>query len=416
MRRRALIISVLILLFPLAVYSSPITTEISYRYGEKTTEEELVNSRDNLDYSYNKYKFLLKGVISPQLDFNLGYIDYNRQYEELAGYDNRIRNTNLRVNYTPKDTPVFLIKNYFNYCYRDKYYTREVESLDFVQNRFNAGTSYLLKDVWKGSVSVGINKYNFPNAGARDRDKYYGRLRLEKYFDEKNTILWGRSKIQYTDFPEKDTMGETVNAGGVKIKFPTSIISGISIKGELGERSTVEGSEEDDLDYSYWEQELNMYHDLNERVKLKSFGSREEKEYTGAKYDSTAHSFGVDARFYILKSAKKRLYLISGWNYIEREYQFLANSSYNKHTLKGGIKYIFWRDWSLVLVLTGSDYNYYEKRDKDKNVYSLELDFSKYVFNNKGRLNLGYKYQYKDNLAKSDLRQNSFEAGFRLNW
>lgn len=401
-------LTIFLILFSSRIFAFPETTEVSYQYGEQTTEEEIVASQDNLDYSYDRYRFKLKGDV-----LTLGYSDYNRRYEELTKYNNRTRDTNLRLSFIPKETKLYLIKNYFSYGYKDKDYTSSAETLNFTQNRINTGVSFLMKNVWKGDISFGLNKFNFPDADTKDRSKYYSQLRLEKYFDDKNVILWGKTKIQYTDYSEKDSQGEAVNGTGIKLKLPTKIISEISLKGELGERATIELEEEEDWDYSYWEYELALQHDLTTRIQLESFGGKSEREYTGANYDSSGDYLGMDGRFHLLKGAKRKLYLTGGWRYTEREYPFLTGASYNKHTLECGIKYSFYKSWSLDLMLKGNYYEY-EKEDKDKNVYSLGIDLSRYLFNGNAELGLGYRHQYKDNLHKDDLQQNSVELEFSI--
>lgn len=405
---QGLTLNIFLVLFFIPLYAFPKTTEVSYQYGEQTTEEEIVSSQDNLDYNYDRYSFRLEGDI-----FTLGYSDYNRRYEKLAKYNNRIRDANLKLSFIPKEAELYVIKNYFLYGYKDKDYPSFTETLNFIQNRVNTGISFLMKNVWKGGVSFGLNKYNFPNIDTKDRDKYYGQIHLEKYFDDKNVILWARSKVQYTDYSEKDSQGEAVNGGGIKIKFPARIISEISIKGESGERTTIELEEEEDWDYSYWEHEVRFQHDLTARIQLESFGGKSEREYTGARYDSRGDYLGINGKFHLLKGAKRKLYLLAGWQYTEREYLFLTDASYNKHTLEGGARYSLWKDWSLGFGLRSSYYGY-EKDIKNKNLYSLSIDLGKYLFNGNAQLDLGYRYQYKDNLHKNDLQQNSLEVRFSV--
>lgn len=402
-------IAVFLILFSCRLFASPLTTEINYQHGEHTTEEEIVSGQDNLDYTYDKYKLRVKGGIA-SLDYTLGYSDYRRRYEELAGFNNNVRDVNLRV-----QGGLNSIKGYFYYGYKDKDYASPAETLGFVQDRFGAGASFFMRDIWKGDVSFGLSSYNFPKAGSRDRDKYYGQLRLEKYFDGKNTVLWGRSKVQYTDYEKKDSQGEAVNSGGIRIRFPARIISGISLKGELGERATIELEEEDDLDYSYWEYEVKFQHDPSDKIGFESYGGKTEREYTGARYDSGGSHLGLDGKFYILKTAKKKLYLKGGWQYKEREYTFLTDASYNKHTVHGSIMYSYWKNWSLDFSMRAGYYDY-QKEDKDKNLYSIGIAFSRYLFKENAVLDLGYRYQYKDNLHKNNIEQNSFDAGFRWMW
>lgn len=406
---------VLFLVFAKMIYADWPVVETYYQHGERTTED-IVLDDDDLDYSFNKYYFKVDEDLTKRLSLMFNYVDQSRNYKIKDELNNNVRDYKNSWDYYFLKDKNSSLKLDVNLSYKTKRYDIK-EKLDFNRVKASSQLTYRDEGNWWGAVKGGVEDYSFINNSSKDRDIYYGKVTAKKYFYDERLTLIGNVKLKQYDFKTRTDRNEYEAEAGVDIKTDYNLLEKISIRGEVGERNTIEDEEyeeELDFDYMYTLLKAKTVHQLLERLETSVRGEWKEKKYEEVDYDYNGFLVGNKWKWkYYLASKRKKYFQVSlDLLHGETEYDIRENSSHYKNGATIELAYKMWGMWSYSVELGGVGYRY-ELEEKDRDVYHFAAECSRGFFDNRFKVNLEYKYQIKDYVSsdRGNVYQNSFLIG-----
>jgi len=376
--------------------------------GNRTTIEA-IKGGSTLDYDYAKYYLRYKYPIRKRLNLTLVYNSYRKKYEDEKELNN---NTTLVKSYldyflfVKKDSS---LKFDVDLGWREKRY-KDKDTYTNSQWMLKLKSTYKIRDLWSASGELGYKDYDYFLTEGKDRKEFSEKVEGKRYFSNKRIQFLALLNFRQTDFDSKPDTNQFIYRLGVKLRPEFSFLSEMAGRMEQGKKYTdedIEEEQEGDYYFRYRRWWLKTEHPVFERVYTILKYIDYNKDYTTANYDYGWYEIENQWKYIFLENHMKRFSLTLSYIHRETDYSQMKISSYDKDSVEMAVHFSWKNNWRTLLKLGLGIYDYTIGREKDKETYSMGIQFEKEIILHKLALATEYKWKLKDYEVRSDETQNA---------
>jgi hypothetical protein len=381
--------------------------------GKRSTAEDYREEDTDDDYTYRKYHLKFKQKASDRLSYDISSFIYNKDYESKDSLDNISRIFKTRASYYITKLKEESLKLDVKLKYKEKRYDSAPGS-EYDQMRAVPSLTFKQRDIYTINVSLGIDNFDYLEAGTKDQLKLFGKIGGKRYLLEKKLMLTSSYKIETTEQKKINRKRTKHNfKGGFDYILDLPWVYKITTRADWGQRDTKEEEGRDeDHDYEYWSYYTKTEHRINPKLKTDLKYQYFKKDYVTADLDNRGFYIRNRWDYEILGDKRHRFWLDLDAEHKDVDYPLKKGNDYKKETLEIKLNCKRRKNWKVSAGLQGNSYDF-NNPNKDKKRYYAKLSGEKLFLEGDLILSLDFKYKYTDYEQKDDTQQEVVRVTFK---
>lgn len=380
--------------------------------GGRSTAEDYEEEDTDDDYAYRSYHLKLRQKVSDRLSYDIGSFIYGRDYKSKDSLDNisGIFKTNWSYNIDRLKDEALELGIKVNY--KEKRYENTPRN-EYDEIRFAPMLTFKKKNVYSVDLILGIDNYDYLEAGEKDQLKISGRIAAVRYFRDKKLKLISSYRIEQS---ERETTGRERTKhevlAGLDYVFDIPLIYKVTARAGWGKRDTKEDEErDDDLDYEYCRLYGGTEHKIGPELITNIKYQYLRKDYIHADLDSRGFYIQNSWDYEALDNTSRRIWFHLELEHKDVSYSLRSGNDYRKETAGVDVNYRRKKEWKASAGFEGNFYDFSDSA-KDKKRYFARIGFERLFFAGDLALRLDLKYKYTDYKQKNDREDEAVRAGF----